>query len=350
MVCVVYCLFTVCFPLVYYCLLAAELCLRIVSIAMLSVTVKTVKQQTVKIEVGQTATALDLKGQIQETLGAEFPAENQKLIFKGKILQDTAIIGEIGLTDTSFVVVMVSKPKPAPVPVTPPASAPPVPSEPPQAPAPSSPPLPEGATGETQTHEQMVDNLMEMTGNTMPRVHVTGVLTRCQNNPIIAGDMLSGGMEDLGGAPELPGPQGAGIGAGVPSGGGVNPLEFLRSQPQFQQLRTVLQANPQALAAVLSQMQQSNPALFELINNNQSEFMQLMNDPAIDPVGPTGGQEGQAGQALPPGAISVTPTEMEAINRLKALGFSEQMAVQAYFACEKNEEMAANFLLSDDTI
>lgn len=46
----------------------------------------------------------------------------------------------------------------------------------------------------------------------------------------------------------------------------------------------------------------------------------------------------------PPGSIQVTPEEMASIDRLVSLGFTKARAAEAFFACDKNEEMAANFL------
>jgi len=51
-----------------------------------------------------------------------------------------------------------------------------------------------------------------------------------------------------------------------------------------------------------------------------------------------------AGGMNPPGTIRVTQEEMDAITRLTQLGFPKHRAAEAYFACDKNEELAANYL------
>lgn len=60
---------------------------------------------------------------------------------------------------------------------------------------------------------------------------------------------------------------------------GQHPLAFLRMQPQFQQMRQVIQQNPQLLNAVLQQMGQTNPALLQLISQNQEAFVRMLNEP-----------------------------------------------------------------------
>lgn len=62
---------------------------------------------------------------------------------------------------------------------------------------------------------------------------------------------------------------------------GQDPLAFLRTQPQFQQMRQVIQQNPQLLNAVLQQIGQSNPALLQLISQNQEAFVRMLNEPGL---------------------------------------------------------------------
>lgn len=63
---------------------------------------------------------------------------------------------------------------------------------------------------------------------------------------------------------------------------------------------------------------------------------------------------GMVPQQPQPGQLQVSASEMEAIQRLQGLGFSQGQAAQAYFACDKNEEYAANFLfesaMEDDNL
>ncbi|MCJ1472806.1 hypothetical protein MMC13_001455 [Lambiella insularis] len=143
----------------------------------------------------------------------------------------------------------------------------------------------------------------------------------------------AGGIPGLEGL-NIPGSAGAGgTGTGAGAGGLVN-LDFLRNNPQFQQLRQIVQTQPRMLEPILQQVGAGNPQLAQLIGQNPDQFLQLLSEDADEDA------------PLPPGAqaVSVTEEEREAIERLCRLGFERDLVIQAYFACDKNEELAANFL------
>ncbi|XP_078115642.1 RAD23 homolog A, nucleotide excision repair protein b isoform X3 [Sander vitreus] len=473
---------------------------------MLTITLKTLQQQTFKIEIDPELTVKALKEKIEKDRGKDaFPAAGQKLIYAGKILNDDTQLNEYKIDEKNFVVVMVTKPKPAPPPqaapqpaaqpaVAPvPAPAPPsasgpapasgttqepstpkhtasaptptpqsVPrSEPPppvpentplasveataapdsntapgSAPAsasaatPASAPAPAPAPKVVQTasapadcptatpdspqpeekqtedpenepaateevlsiasslvdelglleeaasilvtgpaYENLVSEIMCMG---YEREQVVAALRASYNNPDRAVEYLLMGIPAE--ASDLPPPEPvrhsapanppapatqeplqppAALNTGLVSasqpsparGGPVsteNPLEFLRNQPQFQQMRQIIQQNPALLPALLQQLGRDNPQLLQQITRHQERFVQMLNEPRS---GETEGDGAEAQGSPPTNYIQVTPQEKEAIERLKALGFPEGLVIQAYFACEKNENLAANFLL-----
>lgn len=106
-----------------------------------------------------------------------------------------------------------------------------------------------------------------------------------------------------GGARSGSGDAAAAAGAGVDLGN----LDFLRTNPQFQQLRQVVQQQPQMLEPILQQLGAGNPQLAQLIASNPDAFLQLLGEDAEDDV------------PLPPGAqaISVTEEERDAIERVR---------------------------------
>lgn len=133
---------------------------------------------------------------------------------------------------------------------------------------------------------------------------------------------------------------------GLPSVGanaGAGNLDFLRNSPQFQALRTMVQANPQILQPMLLELGKQNPHLMQLIQAHQADFLRLINEPVEG--GGEGNLLGQLGSAAMPQAVTVTPEEREAIERLEAMGFDRALVLEVYFACNKNEELAANYLL-----
>lgn len=76
------------------------------------VTLKTLQQQTFKIDIDPDETVRALKEKIESEKGKDaFPVAGQKLIYAGKILNDDTALKEYKIDEKNFVVVMVTKPK-----------------------------------------------------------------------------------------------------------------------------------------------------------------------------------------------------------------------------------------------
>ncbi|KAG2223450.1 hypothetical protein INT45_001198 [Circinella minor] len=126
-------------------------------------------------------------------------------------------------------------------------------------------------------------------------------------------------------------------------GGGGEGVDFsqLRNTPHFQQLRQLVQSNPAMLQPLLQQLGAANPELLRQINADPQSFFQML----MEGVDDTEGGQGDVPQGSQ--VIQVTQEEKEAIDRLEGLGFGRAQAIEAYFACDKNEELAANYLFDN---
>uniref|UniRef100_A0A8C2Z5N6 UV excision repair protein RAD23 n=1 Tax=Cyclopterus lumpus TaxID=8103 RepID=A0A8C2Z5N6_CYCLU len=379
----------------------------------MQITLKTLQQQTFKIDIDEEETVKVLKEKIEKETGKEnFAVDGLKLIYAGKVLNDDTALKEYKINEKNFVVVMVTKAKTAPATPQPSPATLATSIAAPAAPAASSsgsgsasdrastddkPEETQSSTAEPAStpvgslvqllirlvvcvfllvtgpsYDAMVTEMMLMG---YEREQVVAALRASFNNPDRAVEYLLTGIPGrepgiAAGPVGLVTPvsvQAAPIGGislpantgSSPSAGGGNPLSFLRNQPQFHVMRQLIQQNAALLPALLQEIGRENPELLQEISSHQEQFIQMLNEPNPEAVpagggggaGGAGGAGGIAGDA-PGGShmsyIQVTPQEKEAIERLKALGFPEGLVIQAYFACEKNENLAANFLLQQN--
>jgi len=95
----------------------------------------------------------------------------------------------------------------------------------------------------------------------------------------------------------------------------------------------------------LSQLQTRDPGLYQTLSQNPQAFIALLS--GGDPSAAGEGGEGGEGGSDPPGTIRVTPEEKAAIERIEAMGFQRHRAIEAYLACDKNEEWALNYLFEN---
>lgn len=377
---------------------------------MVVLTLKNLQQQTFTIEIELSATVRALKEKVEKEKGGDYPAVGQKLIYAGKILQDDTTLDSYNIDDKKFLVIMVTKPKAPPPPAGPtdptiveteatPAEEatattesssqkPSTPSTESAAAAgtsttttttttsssqstsasntqstPASQAASAGSAGSAESllvmgeeFNRMVENIMEMG---YERSQVERALRASFNNPYTAVQYLVDGIPPNLEEPSAQPAHGEGGGDEQVAAEGEadpdeDPLNFLRSQPQFEQMRQMIRSNPSLLDAFIQQIGQTNPQLLQVIQQNQEAFVRMLNEGGSSGGGSTGGGsgnqggDGSGGRAAPgQNAILVSPQDRDAIERLKALGnFPEDVVIQAYFACEKNENLAAEFLFS----
>lgn len=309
----------------------------------------------------------------------ELPAELQKVLHKGKVLQDSDTLKAVEIGDGDFVVIMMAKAKQeAPAP-----PAPPAPPAAPAAPAPADPAVPAApalpaAPAEPQApveNEIAIQSLCDMG---FPPDLVRQCLRAAFNNPDRAVEYLTSGipphLQHLASGEPPPAPSPAPAPAApaappmpasqvpprpyVPPAPETGPLATLANHPRFNQLRAAVQQHPSTLNQVLTLIAKGDPNMITLIAENQEEFVRLLSQPpaANDPIaamlqaaqagGVAPGAPGQPGQPVPaaPAQPQLGPTGEEAVQRLQGLGFPRGLCVEAYLACDRNEEMAANFL------
>ncbi|XP_010463666.1 PREDICTED: ubiquitin receptor RAD23c [Camelina sativa] len=223
--------------------------------------------------------------------------------------------------------------------------------------------------------DSTIQQILDMGGGTWDRDTVVRALHAAFNNPERAVEYLYSGIPEQaevpvfrapasGGQPGNPPAQTQQPAAAPASGPNANPLDlfpqglpnvggnpgagtldFLRNSQQFQALRAMVQANPQVLQPMLQELGKQNPNLMRLIQDHQADFLRLINEP-VEGGGESGNILGQLAAEMPqPQAIQVTPEEREAIERLEAMGFERALVLEVFFACNKNEELAANYLL-----
>lgn len=287
------------------------------------------------------------------------------LFFLGCILEDEKIVSTYNFDEKKFIVVMVKKAASAAASSTAAAPSTPVKEEPKTAATtekkeesaqkaptststPTTPVKVDTPTTETapvassqiaqaesnlvmgEGYNSMVQNIMEMGYD---REAVVRALNASFNNPDRAVEYLITGIPETA-LQDRPAPVGGNEQSGesrttanqpavvAESGNEESPLAFLRRQAQFQQMRNVIQQNPEMLNAVLQQIGHTNPALLQLISENQEAFVNMLNESEDGRQAPVGGDDdddrGNFGSLLDVGSVpEFTQQDREAIERVR---------------------------------
>ena len=316
--------------------------------------IKNLKQVPHEVEVpSDSVTVKELKVAIEQKHG--FDSNQLKLLFNGVILDDTKTLASYNIKDEFVIIMMNTKIKPKNVPVPQPEQPKPqeipkttaeVPkpqeTKPVEQPRPVAPP---------KDYSKEVQTLVEMG---FVKSEAEAAIKAAKGNVDIAVEFLYSGIPQN--LPEDPVP------GHEDQGGPRTQLQKIASI-----FKVLCSQDPSALERLLHTLQQASPETMNLIKENEEEFKNLLTQPLTQEdiqdfnemqsmfSNVQGGQGAGmgGGSNVHPGArpgtvqIRLTKEEGEAVKRLMDLGFTQSEVIQAYLACDRNEEYAANFLFEN---
>ena len=315
--------------------------------------IKNLKQVPHNVEVAnEKVTIKELKLEIEKVHG--FDANHLKLLFNGVVLDDTKTLESYGIKDEFVIIMMNTKAKPKNTSSEQQAEQPkpqttntetktetkteqnPNPQQTSQQPQPQQ-----------QNYTEQINNLVDMG---FVRSEAEAAIKAARGDTNLAIEFLYNGIP-------------ANLPPESPQNVSVSSSSSEALQKVASAIKIICSQNPNALQTILMNIEQTNPQLMNNIKEHEEEFKNLLQSPVTQAdlqnfqqfqnslqLGGMGGLNfggGQRGQRQQGGfQIPLSKEEFEAVKRLKELGnFSDIEAVQAYMACEKNEELAANFLL-----
>ncbi|KAK9922891.1 hypothetical protein M0R45_031329 [Rubus argutus] len=328
----------------------------------MKLTVKTLKGSHFEIRVQPTDTVMGVKKNIEDIQGKDYyPCGQQLLIHNGKVLKDETTLAENKVTEDGFLVVMLSKSKTSgvagassaqPASTNPPTTAPITNSTtraeaPIQAP-PSETPTSDTANVHTDTYGQAASNLVA--GTNLDET-IQQIMDMAYNNPERAVDYLYSSIPETAEVAvpvaHFPGSQATETGTinATPVSGAPNSAPLNMFPRKHCQVLVLVHLDPlTSLGTIISSkrcvqwckqthkfyspccrsLEKQNPQLLRLIQEHHTEFPPVINEPL----------EGSEG-------------DMRPLNDLRQWDLIRASLIEAFLACDRNEELAANYLLEN---
>lgn len=291
----------------------------------MKIIVKNLKQVEYNVEIeSDKKTVKDLKNEIEKVHG--FDSNLMKLLHNGAVLDDSKTLESYNIKDENVVIMMNCKPK-----------------QKPSIPQPN--PTDNTSKTENKNNEEKKPDFTEKINSLVEMGYEKEKVEKALN---VANGRVELAIEYLtsGNIPENP-PTNVNVNLGnnnnVNNNSNLDP-DLVKNASI---LKILCQNNPNKIFSLLNNIKSKSPTLFNKIKQHEEEFKNLLIAP-ITQEDITNFRNTQL--AIRSGAgrrpqIQLTKEESDAVKRLKQLGnFSQAEVIQAYIACDKNEELTANFL------